>query len=705
MGFSLSPIKLNRRTFAYLMAQYMWAVFLGLALIGTIQFKIPIKSPTIESKKSNLNYGNESTKSEDNNIFDSNKEPVWFLHFTDIHLSTVKNNYNDILWRFNRSLTLFKPDQIFLTGDICDSWLSTEFPCYFGQMEADWNLYKRLLKELNIQNPVHIAGNHDLFNVFNFESKTHYANNLLYNSSTFLINRIPFDDTYNINDTELKKNDQYGDLSFLTINPYKFPSPSVYLIWWIAPPNSDRKKIVNELDNKDAPLTIALTHIPARMWFPSLKPDLENSHNVRLLLTGHLHPAKPMFLHHGSGTVEVVGTPLFLYEEIGMIVVDNNQFSYHQHKLRDEKFAVLTNPIPDYQRSSLEHFDQVVPIRAISFTSGMNLSFRIDDGEVQTLKCEKMKNNPKNKDFELCSSNYDYGKGKHVFTKLGDWSGSFNFTCDNEIESFEEPCYFDEPCTSYYVCFFIYLVFAILITIPFNFVHFADKFDEWLDSEENHHSNNALDFISSERSPENSNSNQNDKIRQYYWILATFAGFFVVKARIKRLPLYAQIILFISVFWCFVFPISLFEIEGNKGAFWLWGYIADGKQIFMTAPAEFATFYLVFVITPYLILLSSIQRCFKITFSVDKKKIYEFHFNQFLIIDILLYIGSFYGVYLFAYELSKDFGTKYGASSPSFVIIPILLFLLLIICIVHLSILTYKSTLEKVSVVPLVNKM
>ncbi|OHT15018.1 hypothetical protein TRFO_14508 [Tritrichomonas foetus] len=696
------------RQVAYFLAQYLWVGMLGLCLISTIEFKTPSQTGDISSNPYHPD-------------FDATKEPVWFLHYTDVHLSTTKNNYATILRRFNTSLSLFQPDQIFITGDICDSFGGNKFPRYPNQMEEDWDLYKRLLSELNISNPIHIAGNHDIFNLYSFESERHYANGFIYNESNYLINRVNFND----------------DLDFITINPFTFPTPSVYLIWWISPSSGMRGEINQELSKSNTPLSISTSHIPAKLWFPSFSTDLRASENVRLYLSGHLHPPEPIFFHHGPKTVEIVGTPLFNSNQVGLIAVDNGQFSHHQMKFgkkttsdKDKnsnkdnlvdgtfdkdssKFAILTQPIPDYQRSSLERFDEINPIRAISFTPGMNLSFRIDEGPVRRLECSPLKKRPQ---FEFCTAPATHSLGTHTFTKLGDWTGSFNFTVGNTIPSFEEACYFDEPSSSYLACFFTYLVFAVIITLPFNLVHFSDRFDAWLESETidantkgantnnlNSTNNNNVNTIVSNLNSSN-NSDSNDYLNEsrcngcgnsnLYWILAVFAGFFVVKMRISRLPFWLRLIAFVSVVWCFVLPYCFFDIEGHTGMFWLWGYIVGGKAIFLQTPARFGTYYLIFVIAPFFIILSSMQKLIS----------NRLRFMPIMIVDIAIYLSSFYFCYLFAYELSKDFGYFYGISSFAFVVIPAFLFISLVVWLIYSIIYGVKHRYDqKISSVPLSN--
>lgn len=792
---------MNCKFLAYILSQYLWFALLGLCLISTIQFKKPIPTGDIYSN-SNAPYFNQS------------KDPIWFLHFTDIHISSVKNNYETILSRFNRSLSIFSPDHIVITGDIADNYRGNINPIYYQQMEADWKQYTQLLTDLDtyfnngqatknskeiitdqtqnyqmnfLKEPLHVAGNHDIFNVLSFDSKKHFANGILYNKSTSLVSRVNFNE----------------NISFVKMNPFSFPSATSAIIWWISPNNKIRSEINSFLHKDKKPSnteqsknqsklqqdfdylsqqTILLGHIPSRMWFTSFSTTLSNEdNNVRIYLCGHLHPKKPQILHHGK-SIEIVGTPLFRYNQIGLLAYDNGHFSYHQNYLDNEKFAILTYPNPDGMKSSLERFDEPIEtmqVRAVSFSGDLNLSYQIDDGEVQRLECKKQlkkstnTNNRYNDHIYLCtkrlSFDKDYifgerrkiesnGSSKHTFTKLGDWSGNFTFTIGEKVDSFDEECYFDEPSGSFIACFFTYLVFLLIVSLPFSFVHFAYHFDDWLELEMRPHRTSTVSMSGVTRNS-TTNNNQNTNIvlnGNLNWILATVGGFFVVESRITKSPYYIRILILISILWSFVFPFCFFKIEDKTAVYWLWGYIIGDKSAFMATPARFGCFYLVFVVTPYIIVVSGMQHTFSLfnlsnnskknssnndsgkddikanlndnqnsvelnlnndsslassdqiiglgfdLQTVDKLTLFKRGCLILNCLDFLFYFSCFYKCYIYAKELAKDFGDLYGYTSFLFIIIPALLFLVLALWITISSVRIYRHRFDfSVSSLPL----
>lgn len=758
---------MNCKFLAYVLSQYLWIIILGLCLISTIQFKKPIPTGDIFSN-SRAPY------------FNSSQDPIWFLHFTDIHLSSKKNNYDTILSRFNRSLSLFSPDHIAITGDIADNYRGNKKPIYYEQMEADWKLYTDLISDLYeyfnkeseegyqmnfLKEPLHVSGNHDIFNVFSFDSKRHFANGILYNKTNSVVSRYDFSE----------------NITFVKINPFTFPSGTSAIIWWISPGKKIRSEIngfIQKLNIKKNQTdlvnervyrqNIVLGHVPARMWFPSFSNILSNSeNNVRVYLSGHLHPTKPQILHHGQ-SIEVVGTPLFRHNEIGIAAFDNGHFSYHQMNLSQKKFAILTFPNPDTTKSSMERFDEPIDkmqIRAISFTGkNMNLSFKIDEGKMQKLNCEKRLKNRKssiisderyNQEIYLCTKvpevdNINEGT-THTFTKLGDWEGNFTFTVGDKINSFNEECYFDEPSGSFIFCFFLYLVFLLMIVLPLKFLHFADRFDDWLESDLHNNKNGVI----------SNNVVLNGSLN---WILATIGGFFVVESRIAKSPIYIRIMLNIAAFWSIVFPFCFFKIEDHIAVYWLWGFIVGNKSEFMASPTKFGCYYIAFVVAPFIIVVSGIQHTFSLfskspkksaksdskknenelrsrlnddsesrdenltlgggcatttsdtlftsseqgiglgfdITAVDSMTLFKRKCVIMNIIDVVINLACFYKCYICNKELAKDFGDLFGFSSFIFTIIPAIFLIVLISWTVSTSLSIYKHRFDfTVSSVPL----
>lgn len=774
---------MNCTFLAYILSQYLWVFLLGLCLISTYQFNKPISTGDIISN-SNAPY------------FNNSQDPIWFLHFTDIHLSSKKNNYLTILERFNRSLSIFSPDHIAVTGDIADNYRGDVNPIYYEQMEEDWKLYTQLLTDLDnyfneyhetkpsnnddtdqeqyykmsfLKNPLHVAGNHDVFNIKSFNSKKHFANGILYNKSTSVANNVKFNE----------------NITFVTINPFSYPEPSTSIIWWISP----TRKILSEINNllqevnenisqsktnihqpdtsqKDEGIyhqTIVLGHYPSRMWFPSFSSTLSSSNNnVRIYLCGHRHPTKPRILHHGQA-IEVVGTPLFRYNEVGILSSDNGHFSYHQVNLNSEKFAFLTYPNPDSMKSSMERFDEPIDgmeVRAVSFSSEMNLSFQLDGGLTQKLDCNKQLKIPQegrsksrlNDQVFLCTKKLSKSDAKsdtciHTLTKVGDWDGTVTFTVGDRVNSFEEENYFDEPCGSFIACYFIFYVFLLMVSIPFKFLHFADRFDDWLERSLHHQANADKD---------------GGKLN---WILATVGGFFVVESRVARSPLIVRILINLALLWVLVFPFCFFRIEDGIAVYWLWGFIDGTKSSFMATPARFGCLYLIYVVAPFVVVVSGVQHTLALFSSAQKKsngrksgtkkgenelqskltendnlalsnesgtvsvgqlndsmatssdniiglgidltgvnKLTLFKRGCVVLnaLEVLVYFACFYQCYLLNKELAKDFGNLFGYSSFLFTVFPVILFVTLVIWIVSSSLNIYRHRFDfTVSSMPL----
>lgn len=592
------------RLVSYYFSQYFWLLLL---LIPYIPVLVNTRSTYTKKFVSSTNY------------FNSSKSPIWFLHITDIHLAKLKPKaYNFVLETVNQSINLFKPKKIINSGDIADNYIKNDFRPYIEQDIQDWDCYKKFLKDLNITDPFHVGGNHDVFKIKSFESEKHFANGILYNKSTMLINRIPYvDDDYRID--------------IITINPYNFPAPELRFTWWIYPKKSQFKKIEKELSDDN--IKIVVGHHPSMMWSPSFSKYLSKSNNVRFYLAGHLHTKEYKIKHH-KNTIEIVGTPLFRYKKVGLVTIDNDKYGYHSITMDNNRacYSVITNPIPDYQISDLTTFNNITEIRAISFCDKkQNLIYKINNKE-RELKCNK----ELDENIYLCSDPIDLTKGKYEI-ELND--EKFNFTIGETIDSFEEKPYLNESSKSYLVCYLIIVVILIFVTIPFKLFNFTNQIEEYICKETN----------------------------ESRWILSILGCFCVIQSRISKSPYYIRFPLFFFVLWILFLPISFFKIEDCISILWSWGLVSNKISTFNFYGQKYSIFYLYYVIVPIILIISSGSLT---------------RYRSFLIItDFIIYILSIHYIYKTVYLLSNSVSIKYGCSSPVFIFIPIILLILSIIYI------------------------
>ncbi|XP_017772188.1 PREDICTED: transmembrane protein 62-like isoform X2 [Nicrophorus vespilloides] len=113
-------------------------------------------------------------------ITDTVDNLIWFLQISDIHISIFRENSRITEFREFCHLTLdvIKPTVVLATGDLTDA----KTPDNIGsqQNKGEWEFYKDVLKEANVLNKtiwLDIRGNHDNFNVINFESPQNFFTN------------------------------------------------------------------------------------------------------------------------------------------------------------------------------------------------------------------------------------------------------------------------------------------------------------------------------------------------------------------------------------------------------------------------------------------------------------------------------------------------------------------------------------------------
>ncbi|KAF5274250.1 hypothetical protein FQR65_LT04368 [Abscondita terminalis] len=111
---------------------------------------------------------------------DDNKHLLWFLQISDIHISIFRDPLRITQFKefCEDSINVFKPPVVLATGDLTDAKTSDNIGSQ--QMHKEWVEYRTILTDLKIiekTNWLDIRGNHDNFNVLNFQSKENYYAN------------------------------------------------------------------------------------------------------------------------------------------------------------------------------------------------------------------------------------------------------------------------------------------------------------------------------------------------------------------------------------------------------------------------------------------------------------------------------------------------------------------------------------------------
>lgn len=587
------------RWWPYLAGHYLWILVGSIPLALTFEYQWVKSTGVIQSRSS---------------PFKPLRPPTWFLHVSDVHLrESLESTYNTTRQKLTKALNVFQPRKLVITGDLVDSYWDKTLTHFRGQKREDWELYQRLLDELNL-NPVQVAGNHDIYGVLSWDSSENFANGIVFNESNRIVGRVPFD-----------------DYEFVTINPYIYPTPPLSLLWNLFTGSKEKRVIEEAVESteKDASLVL-IGHHPAKMWFDWLSGFLSKTQKIRMYLSGHLHPPQPKFLHHGN-VLEVVGTALKKTNQVGLVTIDNGEFVYHQMDLSKEKYGVLTYPVPDFQKTGHSSFTDVTEIRALAF--GDNVTLMVDGGpHLQgKLNCSV----ELEKSVHLCVLPLSDVLSGEVTMKLnGDWDGTVTFTVGDEVGPLKEKLYKNEPTWEWIILLIIGIFGAVQLTIPIRYgTETAKAFDRWV-----------LGM--------GTNS---------YWKTVIFGGILVVHHRITKAPMFLRIVLFVGFVWVLVLPSTIFLTEDKPSMFWTWGIVSGLNFQYNFLGARSAFFFLSGVLMPCCMATSALVM------------IRKSHFGSPVFFgDLLFYLGTFYGFYLNIDLITYIFGAA-GFWSCVGVILPLIM--------------------------------
>jgi predicted MPP superfamily phosphohydrolase len=609
------------RIIPYLLSQYLWVAILSVPLISLLSYSTKLMTKEFLSQDANAQPWNSSAM------------PTWLMHATDIHINAIGNeSYIKTYSALKKAIDTLNPRKIVFTGDLVDNLNSgSTFRPYTEQKSEEWELYKKLLIELElIDNPrlIQVAGNHDFFDILSDDSERHYANGIVYNMSTMIHSRHRLDV-------------DVGTASILAVNTYETPAPVLRLTWFSTPSQKILDELKKELDSNDDTIQIVVQHHPVAMVFPSSGASddacyseiIKDTKNVRLILSGHRHPKKPVYRHWGDA-LEVIGTPFFrMPNRVGLVTIDNRRVVYHDVDLNDTHIAVMTNPTPRYQASGLDVFNEnASEVRALYFgeTPG-NLSV---SGSVKgKLRCETKLD----EGVWLCSLPFSLPSGNHVIHKEGDWSGDVEFAIAKTIPGFEEDFYQKESTISYAFLYAYVTIICVFLTFPIGFSKADSDFNAWIKG----------------------------KSEKSNWLFALFAGFVAVRNRLAKVPAHIKYVLFVASVWPLILPICLFGIEDKPAMFWAWNFVGNGKAITGFQGAKFALCYLYFTVLAVILMGSAIAGTLVRSYVI--------------IVDAAVYLTALVLNGYYVYILCDWFGYVWAFTSPSFTLFPLYFLVTLVI--------------------------
>ncbi|EAX93571.1 Ser/Thr protein phosphatase, putative [Trichomonas vaginalis G3] len=575
----------------YLMTKYLWLIlFLSLSYLVIM---------TVPSQNIQRFSGS-------NNKFNSSEDPSLFIHMTDTHVSSSKQNNNI---NYNNALNFSKRynhTAIVNSGDLVDDWT---FPgktsAYLGtriaiQNENDYKLLRNFKENSKIDPKYFIeaAGNHDMFNTYSLD----ISSNLYMNSVGIFTNKTSSETDFIIT-TRI-----YENIAFLIVNPYDFPRSRALLDIFIHPSKKIldliEAKIVETLRLNEKKQIIIVTHYPVGQWGErkssnglSFKEMIIKYH-ISVVLTGHSHPYEIQPQHHES-SLEIICSDLVGHRNIGIVTNDNGNIFYHSYKIYDNPSFVVTYPIDYKQISKMSMFSSNhIDVRVIVFS----------DSENETLLCDRLKMK-----FErhlkpgmslyhvemFFNNGFQHVEVVHVNSST---KNIVNFFVGG-LSPYMNEVIGDERQIYKYTLYLLILLFIIMLVvlIPFNIERrfsFLEKFYiscmEYIENKEKAH--RILDHL------------------KFILFGFLFIRFYLVKYN-RKVLLYLFLLLVSPI----IIPIGVTDVEGNYGVFGIHGTIIKWKSYPTQFTYVFFLLHIGVVTIPYTFVSMMLckPRRFNIMFIVD----------------------------------------------------------------------------------------
>ena len=539
--------------------------------------------------------------------WDSDSTPTWFVHMGDVHLSKMRKSYDYVSGVLDWCLGKFKPDRVIICGDLTDNQGMEKVRPYRRQLKDDWLLYEELLRThgLTKENLIQTLGNHDVYALASYSERNNFGQRYFGNLSQFHMST----SFYKHENTMYK---------FIVLNQYEFPTGPICFLQWSFVTPKVKQELEAELNKDDCDVAIIVSHNPALRYhkLSTFASIIDHSPKLRLMLSGHWHPMRGSILHFGD-TIEAVSPPLFKKPRIGLITFDNGRYGYTMIDKDQDVNAVMTHPVPDAFATSFNLFDeQITEIRAIGFSERKLLLAVTGSINGELVRVKRLKPG-----VYLYSLPVKLSPGKYRLVKVGDWSGTVEFTIGQEVKPFYEKPYMNRSSYGWTIVFLLMYIPALLLSIPKLSLFVCD-------------------------SPS--------------VLTLPLRSFGYVKARLSALPPVFQRSLCVSTILCGVFPVSFFDVEGLLCAFHVAGNFFGFHYRYHYLGAKYGLTYLMGMFYPIVNIINGIHS-----------------YRQNLLLPIIDVTFLLYGFAKYLYDfmwLFDMFGPAYATTSILMTVVPVLMY-------------------------------
>lgn len=603
----------NRNQFnplRHFLSQYFWLLFISSFCYFGIHYVPYQDSGIINSAKSTAKWNDDI-------------DPIWFGHLTDIHLNSLDTTTNYRFFNAISSLSNISIDDLLITGDLVDNWGEKIFSKYGHQYVQDYIYYNESLNKYvnKFKNIIDMAGNHDEFGIYNFNSKNHH-----YLDYSHFFTR----EKYQKVDDFWASSYETTNFIFVLLNPYLYPAPHAKFDYFVRPTTEILNFVEKELNkhrNAEKPVIVAC-HYPMYFWLrtsiSSSKKrfiDIISQSNAAVFISGHIHPSVSVFEHH-NGFLEIAASDVLEHSSYSICVFDNGRISFHTFRSPELPDVILTHPIPVRQTSNRNVFDETnTAIRLLVF-GNKTKKIKVRGAVEGKLKFQReVKQN-----VYLYSMPISLDSGYHTIEFYGDWNYLCDFYVGNQIQSFKERRY---GSTNLFGTAIVYsIIFAVIIFI----ILYPGRL--FIDNLYNACVGNLFFDI--------------------------FFGFLLVRHRIRIISTWIRVLLFIGFLAPFFLPISFVEDEGHYGTLNLYGYSFEWNFVYDIWGQLISVVYELCVVLMAAFFASGLA-------------ISDPWHPIFIIDGAVAFIGYLYGIYYLNTSVMEASGPFLTNLSPLFILMPIIL--------------------------------
>lgn len=604
----------------YYLFKYFWVLILPACFGLRILFPIKVTSKSADSLERSAPFSNSS-------------DPTFFAHMADVHVyaNTGKiTNYEKGLKQIEKT----KAKMLIISGDLTNNWVYDKIARYSKRNKAEHDLYYALTKNASkkISTIIDLSGNHDMWNIFSWESKNNDIRDYIYYYNT----------TDNVTLNEFLCSTKYiGDDAFILLNAATFPTPHAALDFYALPTTEYLDRVEKEInkDHSNASRVFVIAHFPVDFWYDLHKSssgksfkDIIKESNITMLLSGHLHPKVSTPIHH-KGITEIIARDALQNEGVGYVTEDNGNTIYQSFHADDEIKAFIVNPPPFDQIGDKSYFnDNATNVKLLVFSNSSN---------------EEITVNGKKMAFDHFVTN---GTAVYV-AQLPRYEGKYKLSFNGYFKG-ERICFSGRTVpprkealgivNTLFVCGYIW---AWIQSIILAFIFFPIDFSKYSKSIQEFEKKITMSLASS-------------SWNSWTDYLCLLFGFIPTRISILRNQLWIRIALFVLVFFVLFLPIGISDIDGRKGIIWMYGYSAS--NIFIRDPSGylFAFVYEELIVTPIMLFSSMLLTFRKV--------------NLYILIDIIFIFAFFFFDYkLIDVFLFQSLGFYPSITSFQFVLIPI----------------------------------